>query len=208
MKKMTLKMIALGILVLGVVATVGGCMMAGRGRGVSPEPQANPITTEATVTSGQQDEATQNGAVQKITGKMTSYSYPDITVQKGKPVELTLQADSKDLNGCNNAVVSRDFGFESKLEAGDNVITFTPKETGVYNYSCWMGMITATITVVDGEVDPAAAVVEQGTNDPAVINGQAARSGDSAQCPMINNQDEDQDYGAGRGGAVGRGCCG
>ena len=28
------------------------------------------------------------------------------------------------------------------FKEGDNTIEFTPKKTGIYTYSCWMGMIT------------------------------------------------------------------
>jgi len=33
--------------------------------------------------------------------------------------------------------------------AGDNIIEFTPTETGTIPYSCWMGMIKSNITIVD-----------------------------------------------------------
>ena len=35
------------------------------------------------------------------------------------------------------------------LKPGDNVISFTPDTSGVIAYSCWMGMIRGSITVVD-----------------------------------------------------------
>jgi len=38
-----------------------------------------------------------------------------------------------------------DYGFQP----GDNVIEFTPTQTGTFQYSCWMGMIFGNITVVE-----------------------------------------------------------
>jgi plastocyanin domain-containing protein len=40
------------------------------------------------------------------------------------------------------------YGIEKKLEAGTNVVEFTPAKSGTVGYSCWMGMIRSTITVV------------------------------------------------------------
>lgn len=39
--------------------------------------------------------------------------------------------------------------MSKKLQPGDNVIEFTPTETGTFAYSCWMGMIRSRITVVE-----------------------------------------------------------
>lgn len=54
-----------------------------------------------------------------------------------------------DLNGCNAAMIIPAFGIERELSLGDTVIEFTPQETGTVPYSCWMGMIRSTITVVE-----------------------------------------------------------
>jgi len=60
------------------------------------------------------------------------------------------------LNGCNNAIVAREFGIDNrKLEVGDNIIEFTPAREGEFVYSCWMGMIHGYIKVVNdiNEID-------------------------------------------------------
>ena len=56
------------------------------------------------------------------------------------------------LNGCNRALVIPEYDIEVKLKAGDNIIKFTPTQSGTFAYSCWMGMQTGRIEVVD---DPA-----------------------------------------------------
>ena len=78
-------------------------------------------------------------------------SYPAITVQAGIPVEWTIYADAEKLNGCNNEIVIPAYGLSVALEAGDNLVTFTPEKAGTVPYSCWMGMIRSGINVVDSE---------------------------------------------------------
>ena len=87
--------------------------------------------------------------VQLITTGLSSGRYEPITVQKGIPVKWTIQAKAGEINGCNNRIIIPKFNKELKLEIGDNVIEFTPIESGTIPYSCWMGMIRSQITVVD-----------------------------------------------------------
>lgn len=89
------------------------------------------------------------GNVQVVTTKLESGRYAPIVVQKGTPVKWTISANAGDLNGCNNRINIPEYGIENKsLEAGDNIIEFTPDREGTYIYSCWMGMITSNIKVV------------------------------------------------------------
>ena len=74
--------------------------------------------------------------------------YPNITVEAGQPVRWTISAPAGSLNACNSRVIIRDFGIQQALQSGDNVIEFTPTERGTISYSCWMGMVRGTITVV------------------------------------------------------------
>jgi len=87
--------------------------------------------------------------VQVVTTKLSSGSYEPITVQKGIPVRWIIKAEKKDINGCNNEIIIPEFNIDKKLMAGDNIIEFTPTESGTFPYSCWMGMIRSRITVVD-----------------------------------------------------------
>ncbi len=91
----------------------------------------------------------ENG-VQLVTTKLKAGSYTPIVVQKGIPVKWTIKADEGSLNGCNNAITAQEFGIDNKkLAVGDNIIEFTPDKEGNYVYSCWMGMISSNIKVVD-----------------------------------------------------------
>lgn len=93
--------------------------------------------------------ATIEGDVQKLTTQHSSSSYPNIVVQKGVLVEWTISASSQSLRSCNSYVIFPDFNIQTSLKQGDNILKFTPTETGTFQYFCSMQMYIGTITVVD-----------------------------------------------------------
>ncbi len=105
--------------------------------------------------------ATVNGNVQNVTTILSQRGYEPIVVQAGVPVKWTIKADKQSLNGCNGVIDIAAYGIQQKLKEGDNLIEFTPKEAGVVPYSCWMGMITSKITVVNDITDKAATPVAE-----------------------------------------------
>lgn len=76
-------------------------------------------------------------------------SYEPITVKKGIKVKWTINVPKEKLNGCNNEIIIPKYNIDIKLTEGENVVEFTPEETGTFTYTCWMGMIKSTITVID-----------------------------------------------------------
>ncbi|MCR5219690.1 MAG: sulfite exporter TauE/SafE family protein [bacterium] len=76
-------------------------------------------------------------------------AFQPIVVQKGLPVIWKLMMPKDKLVGCNNAILVPIFGIEQQLTAGENLISFTPGQSGTFAFTCWMGMITSRITVVD-----------------------------------------------------------
>lgn len=100
---------------------------------------AAPALPAATVENGSQSVLTVFGA----------NDYAPFAVQAGVPLKWTIRIAEADLNGCNGTVIVPAYGIEKTLQAGDNLIEFTPKAAGVIGYSCWMGMIKSSITVVD-----------------------------------------------------------
>lgn len=85
---------------------------------------------------------------QTITTQLDSGSYPQIQVQAGVPVRWIVQAEENAINGCNNRMLCQSLGLEYAFHPGENRIEFTPTAPGRYSYSCWMGMIYGTITVI------------------------------------------------------------
>lgn len=101
------------------------------------------------VTEHASNMATIKDGVQTVTTGLSPGSYEPIIVQKGIPVVWIIQAKAGDLNGCNNSIVVPQFDIQQDLSEGDTVIEFMPTSSGSYPFSCWMGMIRSSITVVD-----------------------------------------------------------
>ena len=98
-------------------------------------------------------------------------SFEPIVVQKGIPVRWTIRADAKDLNGCNNGINAPEFGIQTKLRAGDNLVEFTPGQSGTFGYSCWMGMINSKIIVVDDVTKADSSSITNNNNNLSQNNG-------------------------------------
>jgi sulfite exporter TauE/SafE/plastocyanin domain-containing protein len=96
----------------------------------------------------------ENG-VQIVNSTLSGGRYPAITVQQGIPVKWTINAPEGSINGCNNRVIIREYGIEHRFSPGENVIEFSPVRAGRFSYSCWMGMIRSSITVVEEGQSPA-----------------------------------------------------
>jgi sulfite exporter TauE/SafE/copper chaperone CopZ len=119
----------------------------------------------STVSAGADNTIKVEGGKQFVTSTLASGRYPNITVQAGTPVEWTIDAPQGSINGCNSRMVIRDYGIEYSFEKGENLIEFTPQKAGRFQYSCWMGMIRGTITVL-----------EEGAEIPAGVNGESSQT--------------------------------
>ena len=91
---------------------------------------------------------------QIVNSVLASNSYPAITVAAGTPVRWTIDAPKGSINGCNDTMIIPEYDVQYAFKTGENVIEFTPDKAGVFPYSCWMGMIRSTITVVEGGETP------------------------------------------------------
>ena len=86
--------------------------------------------------------------VQIIETEVDYGSYEPFTVRAGIPVQWTITVPEGKLNGCNGEIIVPQYGLDIVLKEGSTMVTFTPLETGTVPYSCWMGMIKSTITVI------------------------------------------------------------
>ncbi|MDR0730759.1 MAG: sulfite exporter TauE/SafE family protein [Treponema sp.] len=159
-----------------VLITVMGMTMAGYGfnlSGFSPGgAAANPPASNAAAPRRAAPAASRSPAgspfrieqgVQIVNSTLSPGRYPAITVQQGIPVKWTINAPAGSINGCNNSMIIREYRLEHRFSPGENIIEFTPGRTGTFSYTCWMGMIRGSITVVEaaGETGTAAAAGEQ-----------------------------------------------
>lgn len=87
--------------------------------------------------------------VQIINSELKAHEYPHIVVKMNIPVKWIIHAEKNSLNNCNSTMVIPDLHLQKKLSVGDNIIEFTPEESGDILYSCWMGMIKSKITVTN-----------------------------------------------------------
>lgn len=144
-KKFTRKMVTVGavlVVVLGLSMFSQGWSLSGFHPLVFSEPDNFAETG---------DRASMENGVQVVNSTLQSGLYPKITVQTGIPVKWFIDAPKGSINGCNNAFLIPEYNLEHKFKTGENVIEFTPSNTGTFQYSCWMGMIRSTITAIEGD---------------------------------------------------------
>jgi len=80
-----------------------------------------------------------------MTEDSSGYAPKTLTVKKGIPVQWII--DAKDQYSCASTLLAPSIGVRKSLQAGQNIIEFTPTETGTIPFSCSMGMYTGTIVV-------------------------------------------------------------
>lgn len=71
----------------------------------------------------------------------------EFVVKKGVPVRWEI--NGVNISGCSNKVVIPRLDISKEIGKGLNTVEFTPTETGVLPFSCWMGMIGGKFIVVD-----------------------------------------------------------
>jgi uncharacterized protein len=82
----------------------------------------------------------------------SSFSPNRFTLRKGVPVKWVI--DGKELNECNKIIVIPQYKLKIELKEGSQITEFTPPESGVVPWSCWMGMIPGTFIVVEDVPSP------------------------------------------------------
>lgn len=87
--------------------------------------------------------------VLKMEASSSGYKPNYFKVKKGIPVRWEIKDTGT--SGCTNAIISRSlFNEKISLTPGQTSIKeFTPQKAGKYKFSCWMGMVSGTIEVVD-----------------------------------------------------------
>jgi len=75
------------------------------------------------------------------------YSPNYFSVKKGIPVKWIV--NGKNVFGCQGYFVVPTLNISKALNEGENIIEFTPTETGFINFSCGMGMYRGRIEIID-----------------------------------------------------------
>ncbi|MFZ2189433.1 MAG: sulfite exporter TauE/SafE family protein [Candidatus Magasanikiibacteriota bacterium] len=94
-------------------------------------------------------EQVDNGEVQEIrmTQDYSGYSPNILTVKKG--IKVRWIVNSTNPYSCASSLVMRKYGISKNLEKGENIIEFTPTETGEIPFSCSMGMYRGKFLVIN-----------------------------------------------------------
>ena len=158
------------ITVSGVLVVALGIFMFQSGMSLTGTGFAQDGDTAAAAASGTVVE----DGIQTATTQVGPGSYEPIVVQKGIPVKWIINVDEESLNGCNNEIIVPEYGLNLKLQPGENILEFTPDKTGKFSYSCWMGMIRSSITVVD---DLSAGIDTQAIPESEGYQGSVSSSG-------------------------------
>ena len=140
--KQVLKCGAILVVVMGLSMMSQGTALSGINSKINTLFSAKDETTMKTSDPNHlndSDTNMENDDIQYVSSTLESGHYPDI--------KWTIHAEKSSINGCNYKILLPDFDTECVFEEGDNTIEFAPKETGIYTYSCWMGMITGKIYV-------------------------------------------------------------
>lgn len=118
----------------------------------------------------------ENGVqVVRMTENNTGYSPNKFFVKRGVPVKWII--DAKAPYSCASVVLVPKLKIQKFLSAGENIVEFTPTETGTLPFSCSMGMYTGVFNVYDDNV-PVSSV----PTNKNIINTAQATGASSGTC--------------------------
>jgi uncharacterized protein len=141
--KRILKISAILVLILGLIMLNRGLTVMGS------DYSYDAIKAKIVGIDGEVGSVIMEGGYQIIDMEVTRSGWsPDaFALKKGVPVKWNI--DVKELTGCNNEIIVRDYDLDIKLKKGMNVVEFTPDKEGTVQWSCWMGMIPGSFVVTD-----------------------------------------------------------
>lgn len=126
---------------------------------------ASKVLGETTTTKGTANLVPMAGNKQVIKMEASSAGYDPNRFQIRVGVPTRMEVTDTGTSGCTNAIISKLFEGQIDLTPGKtSVKEFTPTKIGVYKFSCWMGMVSGVIEVVDntGSVGSDAAPIATG----------------------------------------------
>jgi sulfite exporter TauE/SafE/plastocyanin domain-containing protein/copper chaperone CopZ len=83
----------------------------------------------------------------RMTQSSSGYSPNRFVIAKGIPAKWVIDAQAP--NSCSSSIISSKLGIKKYLNPGENVIEFTPENTGEAKFSCLMGMYTGKFIIID-----------------------------------------------------------
>ena len=105
----------------------------------------------------------------------SGYHPNSFTIKKGVPVRWII--NSTEPYSCAASIVMQKYNIRQSLRAGENVIEFTPTETGALTFTCSMGMYRGTFNVVDSQAAVGAPAAAPAVVQAAAPQGKSCGSG-------------------------------
>lgn len=123
-----------GLALSGVKATAVGTDNSGSASAPAAKPADNAGAQES-----------QNQQVVEMHVTYQGFQPAVLTVKKGVPVKWVVKGDQ--ITGCTSRIIMPSFSISQNLQSGDNIIRFTPTQTGEIPFSCGMGMVRGKFIV-------------------------------------------------------------
>ena len=76
--------------------------------------------------------------VAELSFKNYNYFPTVLNFKKDKPARIVV--DTNKVKGCFSSIIIPDLGIRKFVRGNDNIIEFIPKKTGIFTFSCPMGM--------------------------------------------------------------------
>lgn len=107
------------------------------------------ITAQGTTTEQIDPNLTMENGIQvvRMTQHARGYSPNIFTIKKDIPVKWVVT--STEPYSCASSLVSKKLNIRTFLEKGENIVEFTPTETGKIQFSCSMGMYAGSFNVIE-----------------------------------------------------------
>lgn len=121
--------VVLGIFNIGSAATLLGF------QGFSSFSTSIPVTTA--LVDGKQ----------LLTMEVTGFGYAPNVLYAQKNIPVSWQIYGGDQLGCASTLVLPAFHVQAVIHSGENVVEFTPTQSGTFPFSCSMGMVKGTLIV-------------------------------------------------------------
>lgn len=126
---------------IGAVVIVFGIINIGNGW------QLSKITLAASQAPTEKSVQAEDFQIVRMTESGRGYSPNSLTIKKGQPVRWIIDAQAP--YSCASALIVPSLKIQKQLKAGENIIEFTPQETGTIPFSCSMGMYRGKFIVVE-----------------------------------------------------------
>jgi len=124
---------------------------------------------------------TQDEQVVEMAVTSSGYQPSTFEIIQGVPVQWIINGDN--ITGCTSQIIVPSLNISQKLTKGENIIRFTPTETGTINFSCGMGMVRGKFlvkaTATDSTscpINPVSGEAQCQTNDQSVIDVPSAQA--------------------------------